>query len=153
MTLTDQQRRRHAAAGLVKIAQTCIAGEDVAALVELTSGSFDATTEVLTYTARPLPLEHEFGDATHHNKTELGERGGGIAAVRHHMQIAAQARLPLPPGWLAALIWKRPTSEARPPRPSCSWLPAAVTRASGGVAIFLDGPECPKGTSYCPLCD
>lgn len=65
-------------------APTRTAGEDVAALVELTAGSFDAATGVLAYTARPLPLEHDFGDATGHNKTELGEQGigGGMGGRR-----------------------------------------------------------------------
>lgn len=37
-------------------------------------------------------------------------------------------------------------------RQSYPYYAAEVTSASGGVALFLDEPRCPNGTSYCALC-
>ena len=61
----------------------------MAALVELTTGSFDPATKTLTYTAKPLPLDHAMGTATGHNKTELGE---GRRRRRRSPLVAAAGR-------------------------------------------------------------
>lgn len=112
----------------------------MAALVELAAGSFDVAAGVLTYTAQPLPVEHEFGDATNHNKTELGEGRRacmGACGVTCRFQLgvecqpapfAAAASAPLqlsgwrrPTNWHAPCANRTPTTLQRSRAPLVAW--------------------------------